>query len=82
MEVIGSVVSMAVGFENRSEVESVGAEALDMVQPAQDLAQARLGSGLKIIKMGRAASPQGVNVIENAVLIDSGHKSSEIYQAV
>jgi len=82
VEVIGSVVAVAAGLKNRTKVEGIGSQTLNVVQPAQDLPQARLGLGLKVVERGRGASPQGINVVKNAVLIDSSHISSELYQTV
>jgi len=73
---------MAAGLKDRTEVKRVGAQALDVIQPAQDLAQAGLRLRLEIVVMRRGASPEGIDVVKDAVLIDSSHNSSELYQAV
>jgi hypothetical protein len=59
VEIVGSVVTMAFGLEYRPQVEGVGAKALDVIQPAQDLAQAGLGLGMKIVEVRARASPSG-----------------------
>jgi len=82
VEIIGGVIAVAAGLKNWSEVEGVGTQALNVVQPAQDLAQPRLRLGLEVVVMGRGASSKGVNMVKNAVLIDSGHNSSKLYLPV
>jgi hypothetical protein len=64
VEIVGSVVTVAAGLKNWSEVEGIGAKALDVIQPAQDLAQAGLGLRLEVVEVGGGASPQRVDVVK------------------
>ena len=82
VEIIGSVIAVAAGLEHRSKVKCVGAQHLNVIEPTQDLTQAGLGIRLEVVEMRRTACSERINVIKNAVLIDSGHVSSELYRLV
>ena len=66
--VIGGLIAVAHGLEQRPDVQGVQAEARDMVHPGQEAAQPRHGSAAVVLRRS-AGQAQGIDVIKGCGII-------------
>ena len=77
MIIIGRVVAVGGGLEQRPQVQGIDSQLFEVGDPGIQLLQARVGGCGEVVALGRAGQAEGVNVVEDGVIRPVGHITSK-----